>query len=169
MQLPQKPKGLSRERLPSFYYKQGRKGEQTDKNIKIERCRWSNATTSKATRINYYILNTRKQPSISLEGNVGDIPLRNHLRRVLLVVFVHLAPSNRAAEVSKVSRGAAYRSQSKKKCVAVSFEKPHAHEVSLSTNRSLMCYQIISNEYEKQLPNGHRCSTNHWKLKNCAA
>ena len=57
-----------------------------------------------------------------------DIPLRNHLRLVLLVALVHLAPSKRAAEVSKVSQGAAYRSQSKKICAAVSFEKPHAHE-----------------------------------------
>ena len=41
----------------------------------------------------------------------ADIPLRNHLRRVLLVALVHLVPSKRAAEVSKISRGAAYRSQ----------------------------------------------------------
>jgi hypothetical protein len=41
-------------------------------------------------------------------------PLTSHIRRVFLAAFNQLVPSKRAAEVSNLTRGAAYRLQSKK-------------------------------------------------------
>jgi hypothetical protein len=41
-------------------------------------------------------------------------PLSSHMRRVFLAAFNQLVPSKRAAEVSNLTRGAAYRLQSKK-------------------------------------------------------
>jgi hypothetical protein len=41
-------------------------------------------------------------------------PLSSHIRRVYLDAFKQLVPSKRAAEVSNLTRGAAYRLQAKK-------------------------------------------------------
>ena len=63
--------------------------------------------------------------------------LSSHIRRVFLDAFNQLVPSKRAAEVSNLTRGAAYRLQSKKKWEVVSFGYPHALRFDLSTESAL--------------------------------
>jgi hypothetical protein len=58
---------------------------------------------------------TLKNKLIFVSIETFPIPQSNHLRRVPLPAPDHAAPSKEAAEVSKVFRIAAYRSQSKKK------------------------------------------------------